>query len=221
MFDNIAENYDFLNHLLSLGIDKYWRKQLVRELKHHKPETILDVATGTGDLAIALTETKAQKIVGVDISKKMLDEGQKKVKRKRLQNRIKFQFCDGESLAFENNSFDAVSVAFGVRNFENLDKGLAEIYRTVKTNGITTILEFSMPNNFLIRQLYSAYFFYILPFMGRFFSKNKYAYAYLPKSVKAFPRREQFLQRLQNAGFRQTRCIPLSFGIAEIYVGVK
>ncbi|MDR2064504.1 MAG: bifunctional demethylmenaquinone methyltransferase/2-methoxy-6-polyprenyl-1,4-benzoquinol methylase UbiE [Prevotellaceae bacterium] len=221
MFDDIAEKYDFTNHVLSFGADKFWRKRLVKELKRHKPRKILDVATGTGDSAIVLLQTDAEKIIGVDISKKMLAKGKEKIRKKRLTNKIELKYCDGESLEFKNNSFDAVNVAFGVRNFENLDKGLSEIYQAVKPNGIVTILEFSIPENFIIRQIYSIYFFYILPLIGQFFSQNKYAYKYLPRSVKSFPRGKQFIQHLQNAGFRQTRNITLTFGVAEIYTGIK
>jgi demethylmenaquinone methyltransferase/2-methoxy-6-polyprenyl-1,4-benzoquinol methylase len=221
MFDDIAERYDFMNHFLSFGIDKFWRKQLVKELKRYQPKKILDVATGTGDSAIALLQTDAEKIIGVDISKKMLAKGNEKIKRKRLTHKIELRHCDCESLEFQNNTFDAVNVSFGVRNFENLDKGLSEIYQAVKPNGIATILEFSMPKNYIIKQIYSMYFFYILPLAGRFFSQNKYAYTYLPQSVKKFPKREQFMQHLQDAGFRKTRHIPLTFGVAEIYIGVK
>lgn len=221
MFDDIADKYDFMNHFLSFGIDKFWRRRLVKELRRYKPKKILDVATGTGDSAIMLLQTNAEKITGVDISAKMLARGKAKIRKKKLSNKIELIHCDGESLAFKNNTFDAVNVSFGVRNFENLDKGLSEIYQAVKPNGIATILEFSMPKNFIIRQIYSIYFFYILPFIGQLFSQNKYAYRYLPQSVKAFPKGRQFMQHLQNAGFRQTRHIPLTFGIAEIYIGIK
>ena len=221
MFDNIAEKYDFLNHFLSFGIDKYWRRRLVKEIKRHNPKNILDIATGTGDMAIALIKTKANKITGVDISQKMLEKGQQKIKKKHLENKIELQYNDGESLNFDDNFFDAVTVAFGVRNFENLDNGLKEIYRTLKPNGVTAILEFSMPKNFIVRKFYSLYFFHILPFFGKLFSKNKYAYSYLPQSVKTFPKREEFLQHLHVAGFKQTRRISLTFGIAEIYIGNK
>jgi demethylmenaquinone methyltransferase/2-methoxy-6-polyprenyl-1,4-benzoquinol methylase len=221
MFDNIAEKYDFLNHFLSFGVDKYWRRRLVKEIKRCNPQNILDIATGTGDMAIALTKTKAKQIIGIDISKKMLEKGQQKIKKKHLENRIKLQYSDGESLEFDDNFFDAVTVAFGVRNFENIDNGLKEIYRTLKQNGMAAILEFSMPKNFIVRKFYCLYFFYILPFFGKLFSKNKYAYSYLPQSVKTFPKREEFLQRLQAAGFNQVRRISLTFGIAEIYIGYK
>lgn len=221
MFDDIADKYDFMNHVLSFGIDKFWRKRLVKELRRYKPKKILDIATGTGDSAIVLLQTDAEKIIGVDISKKMLARGKEKIRKKKLSGKIELMHCDGESLKFKNNTFDAVNVSFGVRNFENLDKGLSEIYQAVKPDGIATILEFSMPGNFMIRQIYSIYFFHILPLVGRFFSQNKYAYSYLPQSVKAFPKGNQFVQRLQNAGFRQTRHIPLTFGIAEIYIGIK
>ncbi|MDR1347430.1 MAG: bifunctional demethylmenaquinone methyltransferase/2-methoxy-6-polyprenyl-1,4-benzoquinol methylase UbiE [Prevotellaceae bacterium] len=221
MFDDIADKYDFMNHVLSFGIDKFWRKRLVKELRRYKPKKILDIATGTGDSAIVLLQTDAEKIIGVDISKKMLARGKEKIRKKKLSGKIELIHCDGESLKFKNNTFDAVNVSFGVRNFENLDKGLSEIYQAVKPDGIATILEFSMPGNFMIRQIYSIYFFYILPLIGRFFSQNRYAYSYLPQSVKTFPKGKQFVQRLQNAGFRQTRHIPLTFGIAEIYIGIK
>lgn len=221
MFDDIAPKYDFLNHLLSFGIDKRWRKRLVKELSKKQPKTILDVATGTADSAIALLKTNAERIVGVDISQQMLAEGEKKIKKLQLENKIELKLCDGELLSFADNTFDAATVAFGVRNFENLNQGLSEIYRTLKPNGTAMILEFSMPKNYFIRQAYKFYFLAILPLIGRIFSRNKYAYSYLPQSVKTFPQREDFLNHLRNAGFGNTKYISLTFGVAQIYIGQK
>lgn len=221
MFDNIASKYDFLNHFLSLGIDKIWRKKLVKEVGMYKPSRILDVATGTGDLAIALSKLKPQSIVGIDIAIKMVEVGVEKVKVKKLDNVIYLQQGDSEMINYDSNTFDFATVAFGVRNFENPSLGLREIHRVLKSGGGLAVLEFAMPTKFPIKQLYKFYFFKILPFIGQFFSKDKSAYTYLPESVEAFPSGVKFLTLLKEAGFEKTRIIPLTFGVANIYIGEK
>jgi ubiquinone/menaquinone biosynthesis methyltransferases len=221
MFDNIATKYDFLNHFLSLGIDKLWRKRLVKEVGKYKPSRILDVATGTGDLAIALSKLKPQNIVGIDIAIKMVEVGIDKVKERGLDNVIYLQQGDSETINFDSNTFDFATVAFGVRNFENPPLGLREMYRVLKPGGGLAVLEFAMPTKFPIKQLYKFYFFKILPFIGRFFSKDSSAYTYLPESVEAFPSGVNFIALLKDAGFAKTRIIPLTFGVANIYIGEK
>jgi len=221
MFNNISGHYDFLNHFLSLGIDVLWRKKLVRKLKKHQPTRILDVATGTGDLAITARKTGAQQSIGVDISEVMLEVGKQKVLKRKLDHLIQLQLGDSENLPFEEASFDAGIVAFGVRNFENLDKGLAEMYRTLTDNGSIWVLEFSKPQRFPVKQFYSFYFKHILPVIGRLVSKDDFAYTYLPESVQEFPFGEAFLKHLSGVGFKNCKIIPLSFGIASIYVGYK
>jgi len=221
MFDNIAPKYDFLNHFLSFGIDKIWRRKAIRIVKSYSPTHILDVASGTGDFAIASLKTGAKKIVGVDISNEMLAVGREKILRMKLQDRITLQYGDSELLDFPNHSFDAVTVAFGVRNFEHLSKGIEEIFRVLHPGGVACILEFSKPTQFPIKQLYRFYSFYILPFLGRLFSKDKSAYLYLPESVAQFPDGEAFLAVLKKAGCVQTRQHRLTFGVATIYVGLK
>lgn len=221
MFDNIAPKYDFLNHFLSFGIDKIWRRKAIRIVKSYAPNHILDVASGTGDFAIASLKTGAKKIVGVDISNEMLAVGREKILRMKLQDRITLQYGDSELLDFPNHAFDAVTVAFGVRNFEHLSKGIEEIFRVLKPGGVACILEFSKPTRFPVKQLYRFYSFYILPFFGRLFSKDKSAYSYLPESVAQFPDGEAFLAVLKKAGFVQTRQHRLTFGVATIYIGLK
>lgn len=221
MFDNIAPQYDFLNHFLSFGIDKIWRRRLVREVGKYQPAQIVDVATGTGDLAIALSKIKPQSIVGIDISTKMIEVGIDKIKSLNLSDTIVLMAGDSENINFDSNTFDAASVAFGVRNFENPRKGLSELYRVLKPGGVLAVLEFAMPTKFPIKQLYKFYFFHVLPFIGRFFSKDNSAYSYLPESVEAFPSGDRFKELLHEAGFTKTRIIPLSFGIANIYIGEK
>ncbi|MDP2424690.1 MAG: bifunctional demethylmenaquinone methyltransferase/2-methoxy-6-polyprenyl-1,4-benzoquinol methylase UbiE [Bacteroidales bacterium] len=218
MFNSIAGSYDFLNHFLSLGIDRRWRRRLVREVKPGAPKRILDVATGTADLALELARLKPEKIVGVDISEKMLQIGEDKVRKRNLHNIIHLQKADSENLPFESNSFDLVTVAFGVRNFENLETGLAELHRVVRDGGTLAVLEFSMPQQFLVRQLYLFYFKQILPFLGRLISGNKSAYIYLPDSVQAFPCGQMFEQLLYKTGFIKVRSHKLHFGIATLYV---
>jgi len=222
MFNRIAGNYDFLNHFLSLGIDVYWRKRLVKKLKKNQPNTILDIATGTGDLAIAISRSipNAQ-IIGADISEKMLEVGQKKIVKKKLQDKILLEEGDSEALKYKNGQFDAVTVAFGVRNYENLDHGLKEMYRVTKANGEVFILEFSKPTAFPIKQIYNFYFKTILPLLGKGVSKDQSAYTYLPESVQSFPDGIAFLQHLENAGYQNVYQTKLSFGIATIYSGRK
>lgn len=221
MFDNIAGRYDFLNHFLSLGIDILWRRKAIRKLKAIAPKQILDIATGTGDFAVEAARLKPDRIVGVDISKEMLEVGRKKMTRKGLSSLIEMRSGDSENLEFQDNSFDAITVAFGVRNFENLDKGLAEMYRVLRPGGQAAIIEFSRPKRFPVKQLYSFYFLRILPTIGRLFSKDHRAYSYLPESVQAFPDGDAFLERMQQVGFSQLWGDPLSFGIATLYTGKK
>src|SRR5690554_517633 len=221
MFNNISARYDFLNILLSMGIDRIWRRKLAKEIKQHQPINILDVATGTGDLAVALVRTKAKKIVGVDISEGMLEVGKKKIAQLNLEKTIELQVGDSEQLAFEDESFNAVTVAFGVRNFQNLEKGLSEIYRVLKPQAPLAILEFSKPTNWFYRRIYFFYFNNVLPFVGRMISKDARAYSYLPESVHAFPDGLKFKQILKNVGFKKVKLKKLTFGICTLYVAIK
>lgn len=221
MFDNIAPRYDFLNHLLSLNVDHYWRWRMINRLKKLQPKKILDVATGTGDVAIAAMRLKPEKIVGVDISAEMLEVGKGKMKKKKFDKVVTMKLGDAENLEFANNSFDAITVAFGVRNFEDLQKGIAELNRVLKPNGKLVVLEFSKPKRFPIKQFYNFYFKYILPLVGRFFSSDDSAYTYLPASVQAFPEGSEFINILSQSGFKSTKWIPLTFGISSIYEGTK
>ena len=221
MFNNISPKYDLLNHTLSLGIDILWRKKAVRILKPFKPKVILDIATGTGDFAVESARLKPEEIIGVDISEGMLEVGREKMIRKDLDKLISLEVGDSENLRFEDNKFDAVIVSFGVRNFENLEKGLADMYRVLKPGGKTVIVEFSKPRKFPMKQAYGFYSNYILPQIGKIVSKDNSAYTYLPESVQAFPDGEDFLAVLKKVGFTSTLCKPLTFGISSIYVGVK
>jgi demethylmenaquinone methyltransferase / 2-methoxy-6-polyprenyl-1,4-benzoquinol methylase len=221
MFDNIASRYDLLNRLLSFGIDTRWRKKVIKYLSSFKPAHILDVATGTGDLAIACLKTGAKQITGVDISENMLARGRQKISDKKLIDRISLQYGDSENLPFEGGHFDAVTVAFGVRNFENLDKGLAEMYRVLKPGSPIAILEFSKPRNEFFKRLYYLYFCIVLPFVGGLISGDKRAYTYLPESVDAFPYGESFVARMRKAGFKNIICKELSFGISSLYTAIK
>lgn len=221
MFDNIAPKYDFLNHFLSLGIDKLWRKKAIRILSGYKSDYLLDVATGTGDFAIAASKLNPKKIIGFDLSEQMLQVGRTKVARLGLGEVIEFKKGDSEAMPFENGQFDAITVAFGIRNFENLNTGLKEFVRVLKPDGVVIILEFSKPKYFPMKQLYLFYFFGILPLIGRLVSKDSSAYSYLPESVMAFPDDQKFLSILQNAGFSRTRQKRLTFGIATIYIAQK
>lgn len=221
MFDNISPKYDFLNHFLSMGIDVLWRKKAIRQLRAGAPKLILDIATGTGDLAIEALSLKPEKVTGVDISEGMLAMGRKKLESRGLQDKIELKYGDSENLPFEANAYDAVTVAFGVRNFENLEKGLKEIYRVMKPGAVFVVLEFSQPERFPVKQFYNFYFNNILPLFGRLVSKDNAAYTYLPQSVNAFPYGKRFTQLLEKTGFKETRSMPLTFGIASIYVGRK
>lgn len=221
MFDNISHRYDFLNHFLSLGIDKLWRRKAISYLKDLKPAQILDVATGTGDFAIQALTLNPTKVSGIDISEGMLDVGRKKIKARKLDHLIELRKGDSENIPFEQNKFDAVTVAFGVRNFENLEKGLEEIFRVLKPGGRLVVLEFSRPRAFPMKQLFSFYFKQILPKIGNAVSSDKAAYTYLPESVQAFPDGADFVRILNAIGFKDTKCKVLSFGISSIYIGTK
>ena len=221
MFDNISSRYDFLNHFLSLGIDKGWRRKAIDLLKPLKPQWLLDVATGTGDFALQALRLHPEKVIGIDISEGMLEVGRKKIARMGVSDRIELRSGDSENLVFEENKFDAVTVAFGVRNFENLEKGLQEIYRVLKPGGMIVVLEFSRPRAFPFRQIYNFYFKAILPKIGRLISKDRSAYTYLPESVQAFPDGEAFLGILKKIGFKNTVCRPLTFGVSSIYTALK
>ena len=220
MFDNIAPKYDLLNHALSMKIDVLWRNKLVRIMKEDAPQEVLDVATGTGDLAIAVEKGTGAKVVGLDLSQQMLNVGVIKIKKLKLDGKISMQKGDAENLPFEDNRFDAVSVAFGVRNFENLTKGLAELKRVVKENKSVYILEFSKVEGFL-GPFYMFYFKNILPAIGRLISKDNRAYTYLPDSVNAFPFGEKMRQILLDTGFKKVEYKKLSLGIATIYKATK
>jgi len=221
MFNNIAHRYDFLNHFLSAGIDYRWRQKAIKIIGQKHPKSILDVATGTGDLAITALKIKPEKIAGIDIAEDMLAVGRKKLKKKDPENIILLEKGDSENLQFDAFTFDAVMVAFGVRNFENLEKGLSEMYRVLNKGGQVMILEFSKPKAFPVKQLYAFYFKYILPSLGRLISGDQAAYTYLPESVSEFPDGENFLKILQKVGFKHIAHKPLTFGIASIYTGIK
>ena len=222
MFNNISHNYDLLNRILSGGIDIYWRKKAIGFLKADQPKFMLDIATGTGDFALeALKKLHPDKIIGVDISEGMLAMGKEKIAKLGLSNKIMLQVADSEKLPFENNTFDAITVSFGVRNFENLEKGLSDMFRVLKPNGKVVILEFSQPENHMFAKIYNFYSKHILPAIGKLISQDDAAYTYLPESVKAFPYGIEFLQILERVGFKQTLCVPLTFGISSIYVGTK
>lgn len=221
MFDNISGKYDFLNHLLSMGIDKGWRRKSIRILADYHPKSILDIATGTGDFAIAAMKLKPQKVVGLDLSNGMLEVGRKKIEKKGLSGSIEMIQGDSENLPFEDNSFEACTVGFGVRNFENLDKGLSEIHRVLKPGAAFVVLEFSKPKRFPVKQSFKFYSKYIMPKVGRSISKDKAAYSYLPESVEAFPEGKDFEDRLTKAGFSVIRSKLVSGGIATIYLSEK
>jgi len=221
MFDNISVKYDFLNHFLSLGIDVQWRKKLLKKIKGVKAQRILDIATGTGDLAIMIAENTTAKITGLDLSCGMLEMARKKVHKKDLESCIELVQGDSENLPFKDHSFDGVTVSFGIRNFENLNKGLSEIYRVLKPGGTFFILEFAQPQYFPVKQLYRFYSKNILPAAGRFISKDHAAYTYLPESVKAFPYGEKMVKILQNHPYNKVEKQALTFGIAMIYTAIK
>lgn len=222
MFNNIAGKYDFLNHLLSLGIDKGWRKRAIKSIKDIAPRKILDVATGTGDLAIAAAkDIPDATITGIDIAALMLEVGKTKISDRNLSERIEMKVGDSESLPYENGSFDAVLCAYGVRNFQDLSKGLNEMSRVLRSGGRIAILEFSQPKKFPVKQAFSIYFKFVMPLFGKIVSKHNTAYSYLPESVIAFPEGQDFCSIMENSGFKNVKAQPLSFGITSLYTGEK
>jgi demethylmenaquinone methyltransferase/2-methoxy-6-polyprenyl-1,4-benzoquinol methylase len=221
MFDTISGNYDGLNRVISFGIDVKWRKKVLKLVAAKNPKTILDIATGTGDLAILMAQTGAQEIIGADISEGMMEVGRKKVVDKGLDGRIQLVYGDSEKLPFADAYFDAITVAFGIRNFETLDKGLAEILRVLKPGGIFVILETSVPVKFPFKQGYKMYSKYLLPLIGRLFSKDREAYAYLSESASVFPHGEALNNILRKIGFIQVKNLPQTMGVATIYSASK
>lgn len=222
MFDTISKEYDGLNRMITFGIDVRWRKKVIQIIANTSPNKILDIASGTGDLAIlAAKKTDATEIIGADISAGMLEVGKQKIEKLGLSNRIKMQVADSENLPFEDNYFDAITVAFGVRNFENLNKGLSEIYRVLKPNGVFVILETSVPTLPIIKQGYLFHSNYVLPFFGKLFSKDPKAYSYLSKSAKNFPYGEDFNNIILKIGFKEVLNKPQTLGVASIYIGKK
>jgi demethylmenaquinone methyltransferase / 2-methoxy-6-polyprenyl-1,4-benzoquinol methylase len=222
MFDDIAIRYDFLNHFLSFGIDKRWRKQLVNSLNSSQHLNILDCATGTADLAINIAQSISNsKVTGIDISENMLKIGIEKIKQNSLSDRVNLKLGDAENILFEDQTFDAATVAYGVRNYENLNLGLKEMYRVLKTGGKIAILEFSMPESKIFLNLYKFYFRIILPFIGRMISKNFYAYTYLPNSVNDFPDPSTFQAILQQIGFKDVKCKKLTYGVCSLFTGIR
>ena len=221
MFNNISGRYDFLNHFLSLGIDKLWRKKAVKELSVIQPERILDIATGTGDFALELLKLKPKEIIGLDISSGMLEVGREKMKKRKVDHVVQMVLGDSENIPYDTAHFDALTVAFGVRNFENLEKGLSEMLRVLRPGGKAVILEFSKPRKFPVKQTFGFYSRYIIPFLGKRISKDEKAYAYLPESVAAFPEGEDFLSILRELGYQHVKAQTVSGGIATIYSGTK
>lgn len=221
MFDNIAQRYDFMNHFLSLGIDRIWRRKAVHSLKTIEPKVILDIATGTGDFAIALLKLKPKKIIGMDISKGMLEVGKRKMHERKIDHIIDMQHGDSENLPFDDGAFDAVTVAFGVRNFENLKQGLSEMLRVTRTGGKIVILEFSKPKKFPVKQTFAIYSKYVIPFFGKNIAKDEKAYAYLPESVSVFPEGKEFTDILRALGYNNVKAETVSGGIATLYTGIK
>jgi demethylmenaquinone methyltransferase/2-methoxy-6-polyprenyl-1,4-benzoquinol methylase len=222
MFNNIAGRYDFLNHFLSMGIDKGWRKKAIAEVGQISPQRILDVATGTGDMAIAAAKTlKPNKITGIDIADQMLEVGRKKIATNDLSSIITLQTGDSEAMPFATGEYDAVMCAYGVRNFEHLEAGLKEMCRVLRPGGKVVILEFSHPTRFPVKQFYKFYFRYILPTLGKMVSKHSKAYTYLPESVNAFPEGKRFCEILGGCGFKEAKARPLTFGITTLYTASK
>lgn len=221
MFDRISGKYDFLNHFLSLGIDKGWRKKAIQSIASIQPKKILDIATGTGDLAIAALSLNPEKIIGVDISEGMMEIGRKKLADQKLTDKISLKYGDSEALPFQQDEFDAITCAYGVRNFEHLEPGLKEMYRVLRPGGKIAILEFSKPNKFPIKQFYAFYFRYILPTLGKIISKDATAYTYLPESVAVFPVGNVFCGILTKCGFLNVEQRPLTFGITTLYTAEK
>ncbi|WP_233898167.1 bifunctional demethylmenaquinone methyltransferase/2-methoxy-6-polyprenyl-1,4-benzoquinol methylase UbiE [Tenacibaculum piscium] len=221
MFDNISEDYDGLNRVISLGIDVSWRKKVVKLVGENNPQQILDIATGTGDLALMMASLHPQKIVGLDISAGMLEVGKQKISKENLSDTIEMIVGDSENMPFENETFDAITVSFGVRNFENLDKGLTEIRRVLKTGGKLVILETSNPTKFPFKQGYKFHTNFILPIIGKLFSNDKVAYSYLSESANSFPFGQAFNNILQKNGFKEVTNLPVTFGVASIYTALK
>ena len=221
MFDNVSTNYDFLNRVLTFGLDINWRKKVVRKVAQNNPKQLLDIATGTGDFAIMLAKLKPEKVIGLDISQGMLNKGIDKIKKRNLQHIIEMVQGNSEDLPFTDNTFDAITVGFGVRNFENLNIGLKEIYRVLKPGGVLAILETSQPEKFPMKQLFKFYSKYIIPTIGGLFSKDKSAYSYLPESAAAFPYGKKFNNILLKNGFNNATNKPLTFGIASMYLATK
>ncbi len=221
MFDNISGKYDFLNHFLSLGIDKLWRKKAIKILQEFKPKVIMDMATGTGDFAIEALKLNPERIVGVDLSNGMLEVGRKKMKKKSVDHIIEMVQGDSENLSFEDNTFDAYTVGFGVRNFQNLKAGLAEMLRVLKPGGVGVVLEFSKPKKFPVKQYFKFHSKYIIPTIGKAISKDKAAYSYLPESVAAFPEGDDFIAILKEVGYQKIQSKIVGGGIATIYYGTK
>lgn len=221
MFNNIAGRYDFLNHFLSMGIDNGWRKKAIAEVAAVKPANILDVASGTGDMAIAAAKLQPRKITGIDIADQMLQVGRKKIAEQGLQDIIHLQTGDSEHMPFEDGAYDSVMCAYGVRNFEHLEAGLREMNRVLRDGGKLVILEFSHPGKFPVKQLFRFYFKYILPGLGALISKHSRAYTYLPESVMAFPEGKRFCDILEKCGFKHANARPLTFGITTLYTAFK
>jgi len=221
MFDTISGDYDGLNRVISFGIDVKWRKKVVKIVDQTNPKLILDIATGTGDLAIALAKTNADKIIGLDISSGMLDIGKQKILKEKLENTIDMVLADSENMPFEDNTFDAITVAFGVRNFETLEKGLKEILRVLKPNGIFVILETSVPTKMPFKQGYKLYTKHMLPLIGKMFSKDNNAYTYLSESASVFPYGEALNNILRKTGFINVKDFPQTLGVATIYTSTK
>jgi demethylmenaquinone methyltransferase/2-methoxy-6-polyprenyl-1,4-benzoquinol methylase len=221
MFNDISGRYDLLNHLLSLGVDFSWRRKFVNQLSRYKPQHILDVATGTGDLALLISTLEPEQVTGIDIAGNMLAIAKQKAAQKHFQDRLTFGEGDAEDLPFPDEVFDAVTVAFGVRNFEDLEKGLSEMKRVIKSGGVMMILEFSHPAFFPWKQLYGFYSKRMIPFIGKMVSRNNQAYTYLPESVYAFPSGKDFLDILEKVGMKNVSLRSLTFGVATIYTGEK
>ncbi len=221
MFDNVSSNYDFLNRILTFGIDVSWRKKVVKFVTDQNAKIVLDIATGTGDLAIMLAQANIDKVTGLDISSGMLEVGKKKVAQLNLENKIEMILGDSEKLPFKDQTFDAITVGFGVRNFEDLEKGLSEIYRVLKPKGTFIVLETSQPTKFPIKQGFTFYSKYIIPTVGKIFSKDKNAYSYLPESAAVFPYGEEFNNILLKIGFKSSKVYPQTFGAATIYKAIK
>ena len=222
MFDRIAPSYDMLNHLLSLGIDHLWRRRAVRELRKFAPKRVLDLATGTCDLAIAIAKgIEGVKVMGTDISTEMVEVGRVKVAKRGLSEQIELGIADAENLPYGEGEFDAVTVGFGVRNFTNKEQGLSEMARVLREGGVVEILELSRPTNKIFAPIFSFYFHKVMPIMGGWISGDRAAYKYLPASVDSFPAPERFVQMMREAGLQECRAIRLTFGVAYIYIGVK